>query len=159
MKPEIRKIPKTKLVGMKTSMSLSDNKTGQLWKSFMPNRNKIQNTVGTDLFSLEVYDSPESIRNFTPQTVYEKWAAAPIQGDIPLPEGMESLEIPESLYAVFPYKGRPSEASGFYQYIYGEWLPNSNYMLDDRPHFAIMGEKYLGEHPDSEEEIWIPVTE
>ncbi|HLT33108.1 MAG TPA: GyrI-like domain-containing protein, partial [Aquaticitalea sp.] len=42
-----------------------------------------------------------------------------------------------------------------YQYIYGQWIPNSEYELDDRPHFALMGEKY--KDPESEEEFWIPI--
>ena len=159
MEPEIRKLSKTRLVGMKTSMSLSDNKTAMLWRSFMPNRHRVKNAVGSDLYSVEVYDSPESLRDFSPATKYQKWAAVPVEGDSPLAEGMDSLEIPASLYAVFNYKGKPSEASGFYQYIYREWLPKSSYSLDGRPHFAVMGDKYLGEHPDSEEELWIPVTE
>jgi AraC family transcriptional regulator len=36
-------------------------------------------------------------------------------------------------------------------------LPNSNYHLDDRPHFEILGEKYKNADPGSEEEIWIPI--
>ncbi|MFM9945765.1 MAG: GyrI-like domain-containing protein, partial [Bacteroidia bacterium] len=41
--------------------------------------------------------------------------------------------------------------------IYGTWIPNSEYNLDNRPHFEILGEKYKNNHPDSEEEIWIPI--
>jgi AraC family transcriptional regulator len=29
--------------------------------------------------------------------------------------------------------------------------------MDGRPYFALMGEKYKGEQPDSEEEFWVPV--
>jgi AraC family transcriptional regulator len=70
---------------------------------------------------------------------------------------MEKLELPGGLYAVFSYRGKASDASDTFKYIYYEWLPTSEYFLDDRPHFEILGEKYKNEHPDSEEEIWIPV--
>jgi AraC family transcriptional regulator len=29
--------------------------------------------------------------------------------------------------------------------------------MDDRPYFALMGDKYKGEVLDSEEEFWIPI--
>jgi AraC family transcriptional regulator len=44
-----------------------------------------------------------------------------------------------------------------FQYIFGTWLPNSEYVLDNRPHFEILGEKYKNDDPTSEEEIWIPI--
>ncbi|MEO0474076.1 MAG: GyrI-like domain-containing protein [Bacteroidota bacterium] len=51
---------------------------------------------------------------------------------------------PAGKYAVFPYKGRPSEAMNFYQYIFVRWMPQSAYAIDSRPHFALMGDKYKG---------------
>jgi AraC family transcriptional regulator len=59
---------------------------------------------------------------------------------------------------VFNYKGRTGDSDVF-TYIFGSWLPGSSYLLDDRPHFEILGEKYKNNDPDSEEEIWIPITE
>ena len=44
-----------------------------------------------------------------------------------------------------------------FQYIFTNWLPNSEYELDNRPHFEILGDKYINGSADSEEEIWIPV--
>lgn len=37
------------------------------------------------------------------------------------------------------------------------WLPASDYNLDNRPHFEVLGEKYKNNDPTSEEEIWIPI--
>ena len=74
-----------------------------------------------------------------------------------VPEGLDVLILPKGLYAVFVYKGKPSEVSHTYRYIYGSWLPDSPYVLDHRPHFSLMGNKYKGENPGSEEELWIPV--
>jgi len=56
------------------------------------------------------------------------------------------------------YKGSSADNSIF-QYIYGQWLPNSNYLLDDKPHFEVLGEKYKNNDPNSEEEIWIPIKD
>jgi AraC family transcriptional regulator len=60
------------------------------------------------------------------------------------------------LYAVFDYKGLSTDNSIF-QFIFGTWLPSSEYDLDDRPHFEVLGNKYKNNDPTSEEEIWIPI--
>lgn len=73
-----------------------------------------------------------------------------------IPDGMEPFELPGGLYAVFDYKGSSSDPRIF-QYIFSEWLPNSEYQLDNRPHFEVLGEKYKNNDPESKEEIWIPV--
>ena len=45
-----------------------------------------------------------------------------------------------------------------YQYIFETWLTSSEYALDHRPYFEILGEKYKNDDPSSEEEIWIAIT-
>ena len=122
----------------------------------MPHREKIENKAGNHLWSIEIYE-PGFFENYNPHTKFQKWAAVEVEDFGHLPDGFETLSVAEGLYAVFIHKGPASEASKTYQYIFGKWLPKSDYELDDRPHFAVMGEKYKNEHPDSEEELWIPV--
>lgn len=55
------------------------------------------------------------------------------------------------------FKGTTADAPAFYNAIFTQWLPANAYMVDDRPHFAVMGAKYKHNDPESEEEIWIPV--
>ena len=74
-----------------------------------------------------------------------------------VPEGMEALELPGGRYAVFYYKGNPANGDAVFKYIFMEWLPASGYVLDDRPHFEVLGPKYQNGSDDSEEEIWIPI--
>lgn len=156
MEPRIENLAEKKLVGKKVTMSFSDNKTGELWQSFMPERRKIDNSIGIELYSLEIYP-PNYFNPFNPQTEFEKWAAVEVSDFDTIPPEMEPLSVPAGLYAVFLYKGPASAAPETYQYIFGTWIPSSAYTLDDRPHFAVMGEKYKNEDPDSEEELWIPI--
>ncbi len=137
-------------------MSLSDNKTQLLWQSFMPRRKEIQNPIRTLLYSMQVYD-PSYFVNFNPETEFEKWASIEVTDFDTVPDDMETILLPGGLYAVFLHKGAASEAPRTFGYIFGTWLPGSEYLLDNRPHFEILGEKYRNDHPDSEEEIWIPV--
>jgi AraC family transcriptional regulator len=154
--PRIETISAKKLVGMRVIMSHTDNKTHELWQSFMPRRNSIPNTIGTDLYSLRVY-SPDYFAHFTLSSQFEKWACVEVAHFHDVPEGMETLIIPEGLNAVFPYKGLPSEGAATFRYIYSQWLPSSGYRLDDRPHFEILGSRYKNDDPNSEEDIWVPI--
>ena len=135
-------------------MSLANNKTFQLWQSFMPRRQEIKNNINNELFSIRVYNKILDVGDVTKE--FEKWAAVEVVNFDNVPVGMETFELHEGLYAVFLYKGSSADHK-IYQYIYGTWLPGSNYYLDNRPHFEIMGEKYKNNDPDSEEEIWIPI--
>ncbi len=69
---------------------------------------------------------------------------------------MESLVIPAEEYAIFHYKGLNTDVRIF-EYIHGEWLPDSMYALDHRPHFEVLGDKYRNGDPNSEENIYIPI--
>jgi AraC family transcriptional regulator len=156
LEPEFEILPEKKFVGKRKIMSLSDNKTRELWQGFMPRRKEIKNNIGSELYSIERYE-PLYFRNFNPQKEFEKWAAVEVTDFNSVPTDLETLIITSGLYAVFLYRGAASKGSDMYQYIFGNWLPSSGHKLDNRPHFALMGEKYKNEDPDSEEEIWIPI--
>lgn len=156
MQPRIETLNETKLVGKKLTMSFADNKTRELWQSFMPRRKEITNIVNNDLYSIEVY-FPLFFTDFNPQAEFEKWAAVAVNDFNNVPNDFDTLTIPEGQYAVFIHKGPASEGQKTYGYILQEWLPKSEYILDERPHFALMGEKYKNDDPNSEEEIWIPI--
>lgn len=154
--PQITNLTKKSFVGKSLKMSFADNKTFELWREFMPRRNEIRNKVGSELYSIEIY--PEKFfENFAPEKEFEKWAAVEVADFENVPGEMETMISSEGLYAVFLYKGKSSEAAKFYQDIFGNWLPNSEFVLETRPHFAVMGERYKNDSADSEEEIWIPV--
>lgn len=154
MEPRIENIKEKKLIGLHITMSLSNNKTFTLWQEFMPRKKEILNTLNNHLFSIRVYQPHQDLSDIHKE--FEKWAALEVLDFVALPDKMKGFVLEKGLYAVFLYKGLSSDHS-IYNYIYGTWLPNSNYILDNRPHFEIMDEKYKNNDPDSEEEIWIPV--
>ncbi len=155
MAPRILHAPEKKLIGMHQTMSLLENKTGELWGRFMPRRKEIEHPCSTDLISLQVYCSNHFV-DYHPSKAFEKWAAVEVEQYDVVPDGMETLIVPGGLYAVFYYTGSSSDNSIF-QYIFETWLPNSGYELDQRPHFEVLGEKYKNNDASSEEEIWIPI--
>ena len=156
MEPRIEISREIKVIGKKMMMSFSLNTTFELWKGFMPGRKEIQNAIGTNFYSIQIY-SPLFFDNFNSNTQFEKWAAIEVSDFETIPPEMEAFVLPGGLYAVFLYHGAASQAEQTFQYIFGTWIPNSGYSLDNRPHFEILGKKYKNEDPDSEEEIWIPI--
>jgi AraC family transcriptional regulator len=136
-------------------MSLSNNRVAELWRSFMPVRNDISGRLTNDLISMSVYGRGY-FANFNPGNEFEKWACAEVSAFENIPAGMEPYVLPAGLYAVFDYKG-PSNDPGIFHYIFTTWLPASEYELDERPHFEVLGAKYKNMDADSEEEIWIPI--
>lgn len=155
MEPRIKKLAQKQLIGQMIQMSLVTNKTGQLWEAFGPRIKEIQHRTSSDKISMQVYPSLY-YEQFSPTKEFEKWATVEVSTIINIPEGMQSFILEEGLYAVFDYKGSSSDASIF-RYIFSEWIPNSEYRVDDRPHFEVLGAKYQNNSPDSEEEIWIPI--
>lgn len=157
MEARIKKISEKKLVGKSIRMSLTNNKTVDVWQSFMADKATIENTIGTDLYSIQVYDELLYFKNFKLETEFTKWAAIEVDNHKNIPNGFSSLLMESGLYAVFTHKGAANEFQKTFQFIFGQWLPKSEYELDNRPHFELLGEKYKNSHPSSEEEVWIPI--
>lgn len=155
MKPRIIQGKERKCIGLSLEMSLIKNRTGELWSNFMPRRMEVENRIGEDFISLQVY-SPDYHTSFSPAVEFRKWALTEVTDFSHIPEAMELCTIKGGLYAVFDYKGASGDPSVF-QYIYAEWLPKSGYVLADRPHFEVLGANYKNNDPNSEEEIWIPI--
>lgn len=155
MTPRIINANAKKLIGIRITLSIAQDKTAALWKSFMPRRKEIPNPVSKDLISLQLYPS-NYFNAFHPTREFEKWACIEVTDFDQVPIHMEPLLLSGGLYAVFDYKGSSTDTSIF-QYIFGSWLPDSDYKLDDRPHFEVLGERYKNNDPSSEEEIWIPI--
>lgn len=156
MHPRIEILKEKKLIGQRITMSLANNKTGELWRNFMPRRKEITNNVSAELISMAVY-KPSHFTNFNPANEFEKWAAIEVPDFSSVPNNMETFTLKGGLYAVFHYKGSSNDVRIF-QYIFSTWLPASEYLLDDRPHFEVLGDKYKNADPNSEEEIWIPIN-
>jgi len=154
IQPRIERLTQKKLIGKRLKMSLANNKTFDLWKSFMPRRKEILNSLNNVMISLQVYYEPVRLGDLNQE--FEKWALVDVSDFENVPNEMETFNLESGLYAVFHYKGLNTD-NRIFIYIFSDWLPKSDYELDERPHFEILGEKYKNGDPNSEEEIWIPI--
>ncbi|MBD3724714.1 MAG: GyrI-like domain-containing protein [Flavobacteriaceae bacterium] len=149
-------LPK-KLIGFSTPTTLADDKTFFIWNKLMPRLKETKNLVSADLYSVQIYNF-DSFQNFSPATEFTKCAFVEVKNFDFVPKQFETFELPAGEYAVFLHKGTSEDFAKTSQYIFAEWLPNSEFELDDRPHFAVMRDLYFGhENPNSQEEIWIPI--
>ncbi len=152
LQPRILQLQPKTLAGKLQQMSLVHNQTGLLWQRFMQQRSQLA-VVNNLLYSLQLYAADYFI-SFNPTNEFTKWALAEVSDVTNLPEGFERFHLPGGLYAVFDHKG---SGTAIFQDIFSQWLPQSEYELDNRPHFEVLGKKYKNNSADSEEEIWIPV--
>ena len=140
------------LCGASEAMSLQTFTPWTLWPRVMPRLAQIRNRTSQDLISLRNFNG---IPVFGPQANpdFTYWCGVEV---LEANKGFEHLEIPAGTYAVFHYKGLSSDST-IWRYIYSQWLPNSEWELDERPHFERLGSKYKNDDPTSEEDIYIPI--
>jgi AraC family transcriptional regulator len=156
MEPGIEELKPKKLIGMRMEMSLSDNKTPDLWRQFMPRRGEIKNRVSNDFISLQNYGESW---DFSPDKRFEKWAVVEVSSMVDVPPNMKTYDLRGGKYAVFTHQGPASEAPKTMGYIFSEWIPKSQFTLDKREHFEVLPEGYNPMDPEAKEEIWVPIAQ
>ena len=153
--PTIKISSDKQFVGMSKKMSLVNDATGELFRTFMPRKKEILNLKNSNVLDLRIYDD-SYFKEFSPTTEFVKYVLVECNQLTEIPNGMEVYDFKGGEYAVFLYKGLAADKR-IYEYIFREWLPNSKYTLDNRPHFEVLGPKTKLNDPDSEEEIWLPI--
>ncbi|WP_282116528.1 GyrI-like domain-containing protein [Cellulophaga baltica] len=157
MNYRIEALPEIKLAGKQLTMSFAHDRTPELWKSFMPFKKLISNSAAPDLYSMQRYTNTFSYQDFDPNTPFTKWAAIAVTSFDNIPDIFETYTLQGGLYAVFKHVGSAMEFRKTFDAIFLAWLPTSDYLIDNREHFELLGEKYSNTALDSEEEIWIPI--
>lgn len=158
MKHRIIQSPEILIVGLKTEMSFKtiNEDTGKLARQFMPRLKEVQYRVDNYRLSLQNYNNFD-YKNLSPIEAFEKWVGVEVSSFNNVPEGMETLTINAGNYLVIDFKGSMQEFIKNWNYIHSQWLPNSDFKLDKRPHFEKLGPNYSPMNAINEEEIWIPV--
>lgn len=145
------------VTGFSDTMSLSNNKTNDLWRRFMPRRNEVLSDLKEDFYDIKIYEEHLDFKKFTPETTFTKFVGIESPSSQNIPKDMKFLMIPAGMYAVFLHKGSASTFHKTLNYIHTDWLPNSEYVLDNRPHFEKIKKGYDPNDQNAEEEVWIPL--
>ena len=100
---------------------------GMLWSQFAPRMGEIGARVGEHTYGLCLL--PAEGERDDGKFTYVASVEVSTLDDVP--EGMIGVEMPAKRYAVFAYEGGIGPQLGqAMQYIFGHWLPNSEYALD-----------------------------
>jgi AraC family transcriptional regulator len=156
--PVIRNFDEIKLSGMSLEMSFANDRTAELWRTFMT---LLQSKNARPLlYNIQLYPQ-DFFRGVDVGRSFQKWACVEAAQEVPtaLSTVCKELIIPSGLYACFHYRGSSQRAAEVFSYILGEWIPQSNYRVEYRPFYELLGENYAANDDRSEEEIRIPIVE
>ena len=160
--PQISDIGPFKLIGAKTEIKnhLAPNSDYErtlipFWEQFLTRVPDIRNRKGDRFFGVAL-TSTFSIEDEN----LKYMAAVEVEDFSDIPPGMFSYEIPRAKYAQFTKVGAWKETSYAVNYIYGTWLPNSNYhRFNNGDDFEIFDTRYRLHDPSSISEYILPISD
>ena len=159
MKPKFIEKGDFTIVGLASYFSkATTSEIPPLWCKFVQRMGELKNASPTVLYGFcdQPKDVPEDkeFRYMACMEVEDKNAA--------VPDGLTAIDVPAKRYAVFTHKGPITEIAKTYDYIYGTWLPESDYEADGSHDFEYYDERFNNGNPmdpESELDVYIPVKE
>ncbi|WP_224491079.1 GyrI-like domain-containing protein [Robertkochia flava] len=152
--------PGFRIIGIKRSFEACRIQPQEPWMKFMPLLKTLASgRADSYLYAVQEYQTNPDSPQYGPATIIHFWAGIRMRNEANLlPKEVESLTVTSGSYAVFLHRGPAREFSKTMDDILNGWLPDSGYVLEQRPHLQVMTPEYKGpEHPDAEEEVWVPV--
>lgn len=152
MEPQITIRPSMKLVGIAKQYDSSQLNLHALWSAFKPYVHSIENRVDSNAFGIyESYQEQDEDVRF----VYICCVA--VTNFDRVPEGMMTRETDEQMYAIFTHVGPISNLEQTLKYIWGSWLPKSDYEYVEKPDFELYPSGFNDNDPNNRLYLHIPV--
>jgi AraC family transcriptional regulator len=153
MEPKFKQLDEMVVVGLQTLNTCSHNVIPRLWQRFLKREKEVQHVrvenVGLGVsFGIEKKEKGSEFFHIVGHIV------SSIED---IPEGMTYRKIPAHEYAVFTHRGPLSTLGKTYDFIYGKWMPESEYEYDDSNEIEWYDERFDPEGEDSEFEIYVPI--
>jgi AraC family transcriptional regulator len=153
---EIKERAEFQVIGRFYSTAQTTLNPMEWWKSLIVSAKQKGYSYSQGSYSLQKY-SLNYFQAFHPSNPFEYAPAIPVESGLPHPDECSILTVEGGLFAVFVHKGTAETFPQTMGAFFNEWLPQSEYSLDQRTHFCFMPPGYQTNHPLAEEEIWIPV--
>lgn len=154
MEPQIISQPAMKLVGITNQYNDTDLNLPLMWSGFRPYKNKIKNRINDEAFG--IYDSYEEDGN---DVNFSYACCVVVESFDDVPEGMTTRDLPKQLYAKFVHNGSISNLDKTLKYIWGSWLPKSNFEYEEKPSFELYPPGYNVLDPNSKMALHIPIRQ
>ncbi|MDQ8185274.1 AraC family transcriptional regulator [Pelagicoccus sp. SDUM812002] len=163
--PEIVSLPSTTFVGLQSRFlsATSDEANNMtiipnLWSAFFERAGELQNLIEGVYYGLS--ENPEALnleRKHPDEAIY--LAAAQVDSDAPVPEGMHSWSSIGGLFSKFEHQGPVDTLGETIAYIYGKWFPESEYKEREGPDINRFGPRFIPQSENSLFEIFVPIAQ
>lgn len=153
--PELVIKDEIKLVGISFYYDLHlNNDLSEPWGHLMSHLSVIKHRVEPERFYQLQYWFPKQNN----ERIYF-YIAVEVNHFEDIPIQLTEKVIPKHQYLKFQHRGLANQVGYTYQYIYNEYLPETNYHLPHLFNFEYYGEQHLGPcNADSISDIYIPVS-
>lgn len=153
--PRIESRPASRLVGLSMTIARGgQQEIPGLWRRFRTVYPEIPGKDETAFYGL-CYDQDRRDGRFT------YLAALAVETKDAVAEELTALDLPAGLYAVFTHKIDDCDLSkdipNTFRYIFGSWLPASDYEIGDGPDFELYDERFDSATMSGEIDLYIPI--
>lgn len=154
--PRIETCDARRLIGLKMTIARGGQREiPGLWRRFRTAYPEVPNKIEKGVYGV-CYDHGKDGR-------FNYLAAVEVEPKTKPGEGQTKLDLPAGRYAIFTHKvTEPNLAPGLLQsfnYIFGTWLPASDYELGEGPDFEYYDERFNAAEMSGEIDIYVPVRE
>jgi AraC family transcriptional regulator len=139
-------------VGVDTAVSNAPKDCPAVWGKFMSNYKQIENYIG----GMKNY-GVSTTQNVNMCT-FRYTAAAEVSELGEIPEGMETMELPESNYLIFEHRGKLDSLGQTYGKIM-EFIPTTGKKQNPKHWVEFYDHRYHGDKEESVFEIWVPIKQ
>jgi AraC family transcriptional regulator len=151
MQPKFTEKKGFKVAGLKYVGKTPQPDIANLWHEFVPRMNEPAKRINTDNSYGVCYDMD------TEGNIYYI-AGVEVSDFENLPEGFDSIEIPDNKYAVFTHKGLISKFHETVGYVYGKWVQDPANGKINAPDFELYDERFKGgDSEDSECDLYVAI--
>ena len=160
--PVFQTKPAFKVVGVERYTKDGIPNIREAWAEFDRRNQEIKDAKLPGVYGIEDYSRDFDMNAGGANGGFPKYyyiAAYEVPNFDHIPQGMTGKEIAAANYAVFTYRGHVDGIHNFFEYIYGEWVPQSGYSMD--PKLSLDFEHYRESNMDMNDlhlEIWVPVV-
>jgi len=154
-KPRFVEKPEFHVVGLRERFTPATiPQIPRLWERFVARRAEIRGAIGDTKYGVCWYD-PEAPRE---EGAFFYASSVGVRRGTTPPEGLVAITVPAGRYAVFTHRGPISEIAKTVVAAWREWLPAAGLKPSGAPDFELYDERFRGEEPDSEVDLYIPVA-
>lgn len=153
MEPKFTEKKGFKVAGLRYIGKTPQPDIANLWGKFVPRMNEPQNRISPNETYGVCYDMDQE------GNIY--YIAGVAVSDFEnLPEGFDTVEIPDNKYAVFTHKGPIMNFPQTVSYVYGKWVKDpANNKKFEAPDFELYDERFKdGDSEDSECDLYVAVN-